>query len=968
MFAVAAMLAALVATGCGSKSSGGGSTPPPGADSNVPPVLRDSGVPTGEPSGASIGPNGGTLSSGDGGVTIVVPPGAVTSPTSFSIQPITSTALGAVAGAYRIKPDGGTLAAPVTVVLRGPERYAAGTSIEGLGISYQDATGFWFPVKGVVRDARANTLTVTTTHFSDWGVVWAAGVPGLYGTFTLSQTIGLPVDATGTAALFFQGSNATKSLYVLTGNVAVPPTITSGTRTCTPTSTSGAMAPTIAELWSSAPAQFRWSINGQWELACVNSLGSPTTEFAAAMFDTLGINLIGCARAYVGTPILTPERLQGTYAIDCGAQGKVTASWDFLACIPGTVCQGPDPCHVAVISCDTGAPVCTTTATPVANGTSCGAGQVCNAGACVACAAGTACTSSNVCHTAAITCDTGSPVCTDSGNVADGTTCGVDQVCSAGTCVACVAGGACTSTDPCHTATLSCATGAQVCTDTGNQPDGTVCGTGLACTAGACVCAPGTACTSADPCHTAAFTCDPTTGAPVCTDNGNVANGTSCGTNLVCNDGACQPCTAGAACTSTTDPTCKTAAIACGTGVPVCTDTGNVLDGTACGTGLACTAGACVCAAGQACVSQNPCMDAAIACAPTTGAPICTDTIAKPDGTACGTNQVCSAGACVGCAVGNGCTPATNVCEIGSITSCATGPTCTGTGTFQPAGTSCGTNQVCDAAGACVPCTTGASCALANPCHAGAISCTTGSPVCTDTGDVPDGTTCGTNQVCAGGACVDCAVGNSCTTGNPCDVATFSSCTSGPVCTATGSLPDGTACGTLLNCSGGACACVAGTSCAPSDACHTGAVACDALGSPSCVQTALAPGTPCGSGLVCNSAGECAPCTEGGACNPGIVCHGGTTSCGTGTPVCTDAGLLPPGTSCGTDQVCDIAGSCVICVEGQDCTPPDACVQSVNQCGSGTPTCTPTSTPVREGLPCTIPGGATGACQAGVCI
>ncbi len=957
-------LCVLAAIGCGTKkSSGGSSTPPPGG-AEMPPVLRDAGVPTGDPSGASIGPNGGTLSSGDGGVTIIVPPGAVTSPTSFSIQPITSTALGGVEGAYRIRPDGGTLAAPVTVVLRGPERYAAGTSIQGLGIAYQDATGFWFPAKNVVRDASANTLSVTTTHFSDWGVVWAAGVPGLYGSFTLSQTIGIPLDATGTATLFYQGSNDTKTLYVVTGTVAVPATIPHGTSTCTPTAPSTTVAATVAELWS-APSQLRWSINGQWELACVNAFGPSTTEFAAAMFDTLGINLIGCARSYVGTPILTPERLQGTYAIDCGAQGKVTATWDFLACVPGVVCQGTDPCHTSVISCDTGAPVCTPTATPAANGTTCGVDQVCSGGTCVPCAAGSACTSSNACHTAAITCDTGAPICTDTGDVADGTACGVDQVCSAGACTTCVAGGTCTSSNPCHTATLSCSTGAQVCTDTGNQPDGTSCGTGLSCTAGECLCAAGAACTSANPCHTAAYTCDPTTGAPVCTDTGNVANGTSCGSNLVCNEGACEPCTAGAACTSTTDPLCKTAAITCDTGLPVCTDSGDVADGTACGTGLACSAGVCACAAGTSCVSQNPCMDAAIACDPTTGAPICTDTIAKPDGTVCGTDLVCSGGACVGCVVGNGCTPETNVCELGTISSCAAGPTCTGTGVFQPPGTSCGTNQVCSSAGACVPCATGAACDTGNVCHSGSVSCTSGTPVCVDGGPVADGTTCGTNQVCSGGTCVECAVGNTCSTGNVCELGSISSCATGPVCTVSGLQPDGTVCGTFLECQGGVCSCVAGTACPPSDACHTGAVACDPINGASCVQTALDPGTACGSGLVCDVTGACVACSTGAACDPGIACHAGTTSCTTGSPVCTDAGLLPPGTSCGDGQVCDSVGACGACAAGTACTSTTdaACKTAAITCDTGVPVCTDTGN-VLDGTAC----GAGLACSGGACV
>jgi hypothetical protein len=80
---------------------------------------------------------------------------------------------------------------------------------------------------------------------------------------------------------------------------------------------------------------------------------------------------------------------------------------------------------------------------------------------------------------------------------------------------------------------------------------------------------------------------------PVCTDTGsNAPNGTTCGTNLVCNAGTCTTCTSGAACTPTN--ACHTGTLSCSGGTPSCTDTGtSVADGTACGTNLQCKSGAC---------------------------------------------------------------------------------------------------------------------------------------------------------------------------------------------------------------------------------------------------------------------------------------------------------------------------------------------------------------------------------------
>ena len=94
-----------------------------------------------------------------------------------------------------------------------------------------------------------------------------------------------------------------------------------------------------------------------------------------------------------------------------------------------------------------------------------------------------------------------------------------------------------------------------------------------------------------------------------------------------------------------------------------------------------------------------------------------------------------------------------NPCSATATFECSTGaPVCTDR-TFFAAGTACGTNRVCSANGACLPCSAGASCASTNSCHTAAISCSTGDPICVDTGNVPDGTSCGSNMACIAGSC-----------------------------------------------------------------------------------------------------------------------------------------------------------------------------------------------------------------------
>jgi hypothetical protein len=177
----------------------------------------------------------------------------------------------------------------------------------------------------------------------------------------------------------------------------------------------------------------------------------------------------------------------------------------------------------------------------------------------------------------------------------------------------------------------SCVTGTSVCGETGNRPNGMSCGTNLVCNAGACVpCAAGGACTPSNPCHNGTLTCN--TGTSVCTDSGTlVADGKSCGMNLVCKTGSCVSCTAGTTC-SPTNP-CKLGKTSCATGSSVCVDSGNKPLGTLCGAAQSCTSGmltsAAMCDQSQAWVTTtsacpNACNAAGTDCAACpTGATMC---------------------------------------------------------------------------------------------------------------------------------------------------------------------------------------------------------------------------------------------------------------------------------------------------------------------------------------------------------
>ena len=70
----------------------------------------------------------------------------------------------------------------------------------------------------------------------------------------------------------------------------------------------------------------------------------------------------------------------------------------------------------------------------------------------------------------------------------------------------------------------------------------------------------------------------------------------------------------------------------------------------------------------------------------------------------------------------------------------------------------------------CSSCMAGVSCTPANACRTGATSCATGASVCAETGNVTNGTSCGNNKVCNAGACSSCMAGVSCAPSDPCQL------------------------------------------------------------------------------------------------------------------------------------------------------------------------------------------------------
>jgi hypothetical protein len=154
----------LAAIGCGGDRAAG-----PGK--HTPPQTTAVGTSTGSAASQTIGPTGGSLTSGDGQLRVTIPAGALAAATNVTIEPITALAPWALGPAYRLGPAGLEFATPVSIAFHYDESQLVGTTPQLLWIVSQDSTGAWPYASAVVLDTTAKVLTAQSTHFSDWSII-----------------------------------------------------------------------------------------------------------------------------------------------------------------------------------------------------------------------------------------------------------------------------------------------------------------------------------------------------------------------------------------------------------------------------------------------------------------------------------------------------------------------------------------------------------------------------------------------------------------------------------------------------------------------------------------------------------------------------------------------------------------------------------------------------------------------------
>jgi hypothetical protein len=159
----------------------------------TPSSVTPKGTPAGPETKSTVGASGGTVTSADGRLEVVIPPGALPGDTDITLQPITGTAPGALGGGYRLaKADTSDFVKPVDVRfhLTASEVSAAAPAL--LGVAWQLPDDTWEKPASKF-DAASGVVSASTTHFSDWSAVAGLQLTPASGSVRVSETLKLGV-------------------------------------------------------------------------------------------------------------------------------------------------------------------------------------------------------------------------------------------------------------------------------------------------------------------------------------------------------------------------------------------------------------------------------------------------------------------------------------------------------------------------------------------------------------------------------------------------------------------------------------------------------------------------------------------------------------------------------------------------------------------------------------------------------
>jgi len=147
------------------------------------------GTPEGNKVSKDMGPAGGTLASPDGRLTLTVPQNAIAETVTFAVQPVTNKFDGGLGSSYRLEPVGKTFTNPLEISIRYDDHDLEGTVPEVLSLAYQDKEGAWHMQKVIKLDKDKKTITVSTTHFSIWSLIFRTKLSPSKATLRVGESL-----------------------------------------------------------------------------------------------------------------------------------------------------------------------------------------------------------------------------------------------------------------------------------------------------------------------------------------------------------------------------------------------------------------------------------------------------------------------------------------------------------------------------------------------------------------------------------------------------------------------------------------------------------------------------------------------------------------------------------------------------------------------------------------------------------
>lgn len=162
------------------------STPP---TTNGTPEPTAIGTPVGPATSTTIGAAGGTATSYDGKMSVIVPAGVLVSDTTVSVQAITNNSPGGLGTAYRLGPSGMHFSSPISLQFSYPTDSVQIPEL--LGVAFQDTDNIWYSMPDYSVDSLTHTVAASISHFSDWTDFERVRIIPRQATLWVNQTLPL---------------------------------------------------------------------------------------------------------------------------------------------------------------------------------------------------------------------------------------------------------------------------------------------------------------------------------------------------------------------------------------------------------------------------------------------------------------------------------------------------------------------------------------------------------------------------------------------------------------------------------------------------------------------------------------------------------------------------------------------------------------------------------------------------------